>query len=334
MNSAAAAETSAADHAESVDVDLLMRLYREMCRGRALEARLQQLVNARVFRGFYHPGRGQEAVQAGACTAVRPDDYLFYAHRGITYLTAKGMDPTEILGDFRGLTSGSTRGLGAGIIHCIDPDHGILGQGGTLGSCFPLSAGAALAAVMRGEDKVALAFFGDGASARGTFLESAVTAVAWRLPVVWVCENNGWAVSAPLERVQGTSSVASRAEGCGMFTQTVDGQDVLAVYDVVSQAAEHARGGGGPAFVEAFTHRFDGHYTGDLQPYRDRDDVAATRQLDPVVAARARLESLGVHTDVLETVLSEVEAELDQADARAQAGSPPPPERVLEGLYA
>ena len=234
---------------------LLAGLHREMVRGRALEGRILQLVGDGTFRGIYHPGKGQEAVQVGACTLLRRSDYLLYAHRGITYLTAKGMDPVRILGDFRGRTSGSTGGLGAGTVHCVDPGNGIVGQGGTLGSCFPISAGLALAARLRGTDDIAMAFCGDGASARGTFLESGVTAVAWKLPLVWICENNGWAISAPIEEVQGIASVAPRAEGIGMYSQIVDGQDVQAVRVVVERAIEHARAGRGPAFVEAMTHR-------------------------------------------------------------------------------
>jgi pyruvate dehydrogenase E1 component alpha subunit len=313
---------------------VLLALHREMVRGRALEERILGLVDERVFRGLYHQGKGQEGVQAGACTLLRRSDYLLYAHRGITYLTAKGMDPVKILGDFRGLMSGSTRGLGAGTVHCVDPENGIVGQGGTLGSCFPISAGLALAARLRGTDDIAMAFCGDGASARGTFLESGVTAVAWKLPLVWVCENNGWAISAPIEAVQGTSSVASRADGIGMYTQVVDGQDVLAVRTVVARAIDHARAGHGPAFIEAMTSRIFGHYTGDVQKYRQASDIAAARERDPIVLAEARLRDLGCDDAELARVRAEVEDEMRSADERAAQGERPLPARVLEGLYA
>jgi TPP-dependent pyruvate/acetoin dehydrogenase alpha subunit len=313
---------------------VLLALHREMVRGRALEERILGLVDERVFRGLYHQGKGQEGVQAGACTLLRRSDYLLYAHRGITYLTAKGMDPVKILGDFRGLMSGSTRGLGAGTVHCVDPENGIVGQGGTLGSCFPISAGLALAARLRGTDDIAMAFCGDGASARGTFLESGVTAVAWKLPLVWVCENNGWAISAPIEEVQGTASVASRADGIGMYTQVVDGQDVLAVRTVVARAIDHARAGHGPAFIEAMTNRIFGHYTGDVQKYRQASDIAAARERDPIVLAEARLRDLGCADTELARVRAEVEDEMRSADERAAQGERPLPARVLEGLYA
>jgi pyruvate dehydrogenase E1 component alpha subunit len=311
----------------------LLRLYREIARGRALEDVVHQLVQERSFRGFFHPGRGQEGVQAGVCAALEPDDYLLYAHRGLTYLTAKGMDPVEILGDFHGRVVGSTRGLGAGTVHCVDPDLGILGQGGTLGSCFTLSAGLAMASKSLGQTKVACAFFGDGASARGTLLEAGVTAKAWGLPVVWVCENNGWAVSVRVQDVQGTSDIAPRAEALGFHTQVVDGQDALAVYEAAREAVAQARNGV-PAFIEAKTQRIDGHYTGDMQPYRDRDEVAAAKTRDPLDLAGARLTELGEDPAVLAQIREEARAEMTAADVAARQSPFPDGSRIHEGLWA
>lgn len=313
--------------------ETLLRLYREIARGRALEGVVHGLVQERAFRGFFHPGRGQEAVQAAVCGALRKDDYLLYAHRGLTYLTAKGMDPVSILGDFHGRLCGSTRGLGAGTVHCVDPEHSIMGQGGTLGSSFALSTGLALASKLRNEDRVAVAFFGDGASARGTFLEAGVTAKAWDLPVVWVCENNGWAVSARLEDVQGTTEIAPRAEALGFYTQVVDGQDALAVHVAATKAVEAARSGR-PSFIEAKTERIDGHYTGDMQPYRARDEVAAAKTRDPLVLAEARLVEMGESPDRLAVVRQEAEAEMAAADSEARQSPFPEGARIHEGLWA
>ena len=318
------------------DVDLrqtLLVLYREVARGRALEDVVNRLSQDRTFRGFFHPGRGQEGLQAAVCSVLRKDDYLLYAHRGLTYLTAKGMDPVKILGDFHGRVSGSTRGLGAGTVHCVDPEHGIMGQGGTLGSSFPLSAGLALASKIKGDGRVAVAFFGEGASARGTFLESGVTAKAWGLPVVWVCENNGWAVSARVEDVQGTSEIAPRAAALGFHTQVVDGQDVLAVREAALEAVAQARAGV-PAFIEAKTIRIEGHYTGDMQPYRDREEVMAARGRDPLVLAEQRLLELGVESVELEGIRSEAAAEMAAADAEAARAPLPDAGRIHEGLWA
>jgi TPP-dependent pyruvate/acetoin dehydrogenase alpha subunit len=314
------------------DRELLLRLYRETARGRALEDVVNKLAQERLFRGFFHPGRGQEGLQAAVCSALNADDYLLYAHRGLTYLTAKGMDPVSILGDFHGRVGGSTRGLGAGTVHCVDPAHGIMGQGGTLGSCFPLSAGLALASKTKGDGKVTAAFFGDGASARGTFLESGVTAKAWGLPVVWICENNGWAVSARTQDVQGTADIAPRAAALGFHTQVVDGQDVLAVHAAAVEAIAQARNGV-PAFIEAKTERIEGHYTGDMQPYRSRDEVAAAKTRDPLVLAEQALLDLGEDVGVLNDIREEARAEMAAADATARQSPFPDGSRIHEGIW-
>ena len=325
--------TSSPETGETNQRETLLRLYRETARGRALEDVVNRLAQERSFRGFFHPGRGQEGLQAAVCTALNTDDYLLYAHRGLTYLTAKGMDPVSILGDFHGRLVGSTRGLGAGTVHCVDPAHGIMGQGGTLGSCFPLSAGLALASKTRKDGKVAAAFFGDGASARGTFLESGVTAKAWGLPVVWICENNGWAVSARVQDVQGTSDIAPRAAAMGFHIQVVDGQDILAVHEAAIEAIAQARNGV-PAFIEAKTERIEGHYTGDMQPYRDRDEVAAAKTRDPLVLAARRLLEMGVDDGVLDTIQEEARAEMATADDEARQSPFPDGRRIHEGIWA
>jgi pyruvate dehydrogenase E1 component alpha subunit len=311
----------------------MLDIYREMVRGYAIERCVLELVQSREFRGFYHPGHGQEGVQAAACRALRSDDWITYAHRGLTYLTAKGMDPAQILGDFLGRTSGSTRGLGAGTVHCVDPFHGIIGQGGTLGSGFPIAAGLALANQMLGNGRVAVAFFGDGASSRGTFHESAISAAAWNLPVVWLCENNGWAVSAALEEVQGVRSVALRAEGWGIPGIVVDGQDALAVHSVVSEAVERARRGDGPTLIEAMTVRFDGHYTGDMQPYRDKEELNTARGRDPFELLEAKLRQAGVTEQQLEDIHGAADEEMADALAMARQAPKPGPERISQGIW-
>lgn len=315
-------------------IGLLRRLHREVARGRAIEEQVVQLVNDRTFRGFYHPGLGQEGAQAGACCALRDDDQITYAHRGLTYLTAKGMDPVAILGDFHGRVSGSTRGLGAGIVHCVDPERGVIGQGGTLGSGFPIAAGLGLASQLQHRDSVAVAFFGDGASARGTFHESAISAAAWKLPVVWFCENNGWAVSTPIEEVQGVTSIAPRAEGWATPAEVVDGQDAVAVYDAVSRAVRRARAGEGPTLIEAMVSRFEGHYSGDMQPYRPRDEVEHVRTRDPLALLGERLRAVGVDQHELDETVAAAKEEMAEASRTAAAAPKPGPERVTEGVWA
>jgi TPP-dependent pyruvate/acetoin dehydrogenase alpha subunit len=310
----------------------LLTLYREMVRARTIEEVVLRLCDDRSFQGFYHPGRGQEATPIAICAQLRPGDSMFYAHRGLGYLTAKGMDPVEILGDFAGTVAGSTRGLGAGTVHCVAPDLGIFGQGGTLGSAFPLATGTALAFRARGEDSVAVAFFGDGAAARGTFLESAVVAVARRLPVIYVCENNGFAVSVtPLES-QGTEQIAERARGFGMPAHVVDGTDVGKIHDLAADCIERARAGEGPSFIETLTTRNLGHFAGDLQPYRPRGDGPS--HIDPIEAARSSLLGHGATAEELDEIDAAARREMDTALERALAAPKPGRERLFEGVWA
>jgi acetoin:2,6-dichlorophenolindophenol oxidoreductase subunit alpha len=262
------------------------KLYAMVTLIRAAELRIQEHVITHGFDGFWHPGIGQEGLQAGAVMALRPDDYLFYAHRGLGYALAKGMPLKSLLGDLLGRTTGSTGGKGGGTVHFAAPELGVLGQGGTLGSNFVLGAGAALSAQMSGTDRVCTIFFGDGAAARGTWHEAAIQASVWKLPIVWVCENNGWALSAPFSAQSPTPNVADRASAYGVPGVIVDGQDALAVHEAVSEAVARARAGGGPSLIEAKTLRIRGHYEGDAQPYRDDLPADSSIPRDPLLQLR------------------------------------------------
>ena len=244
-------------------------LYREVARIRALELLLNRQINEHGFGGFWHPGLGQEGIQAGAVAALREDDYLFYAHRGLGYALAKGMSPVTLLADLFGKKGGSVGGKGGGTVHFVDPGRGVLGQGGTVGSSFVLGAGAGISAQMLGTDKVVAIFFGDGSSARGTWHEAALTASVWKLPLVWVCENNGWAISVPIGEQSPTDNIADRAAAYGVPGVIVDGQDTLAVKAAMEEAVARARAGEGPTLIEAKTDRIRGHFEGDKQAYRE-----------------------------------------------------------------
>lgn len=247
----------------------LVEIYRKVVTIRFAELRIRDHVETEGFGGFWHPGIGQEGLQVGAIEAMRPTDYLYYAHRGLGYAYAKGMDLTALFGDLLGRAIGSTGGKGGGTVHFASTEHGVLGQGGTLGSGFVLGAGTALASQLLDDGRVTVVFFGDGAAARGTWHEAAIQASVWKLPVVWVCENNGWALSARFEDQSPTPNVADRAPAYGMPGVIVDGQDALAVMDATAVAIERARNGAGPTLIEAKTLRIRGHYEGDRQPYRE-----------------------------------------------------------------
>jgi pyruvate dehydrogenase E1 component alpha subunit len=305
-----------------------LELYRQVARIRALELLLNRHIEEHGFGGFWHPGLGQEAVQAGAVAALREDDYLFYAHRGLGYALAKGMSPVTLLADLFGRTGGSVGGKGGGTVHFVDPDIGVLGQGGTVGSNFVLGAGAGISAQMLGTDRVVAIFFGDGAAARGTFHEAALTAAVWKLPLVWVCENNGWAISVPIAEQSPTENIADRAAAYGVPGVIVDGQDAIAMQEATAEAVARARAGEGPTLIEAKTLRIRGHYEGDTQAYREDlvDGLEVPR--DPLKILREHVPA--EHADRLD---EDARAEADAALEEVLAMPEPEPDVVTEGVW-
>jgi TPP-dependent pyruvate/acetoin dehydrogenase alpha subunit len=305
-----------------------LELYRQVARIRALELLLNRYIEEHGFGGFWHPGLGQEAVQAGAVAPLRQDDYLFYAHRGLGYALAKGMSPVTLLADLFGRTGGSVGGKGGGTVHFVDPDLGVLGQGGTVGSNFVLGAGAGISAQMLGTDRVVAIFFGDGAAARGTFHEAALTASVWKLPLVWVCENNGWAISVPIAEQSPTDNIADRAAAYGVPGVIVDGQDAIAVRDATAEAVARARAGEGPTLIEAKTLRIRGHYEGDKQAYREDlvDGLEIPR--DPLKILREHIPA-----EQADRLDEEAKAEADAALEEVLAMSEPDPDVITKGVW-
>lgn len=310
-------------------------LFERMVLAATWEQRLLRFIEEGLTSGFYHAGRGQEAVAVGACAALRPDDYLLYDHRGMAHTIAKGLPLDRLFGDFLGREIGTTGGLGAGIVHIAWPEVGILGQSGTLGGGFPLAAGAGLSAQLRGTDQVVLCFFGEGASNRGTFQESANAASLWKLPVVWLCENNWWSVSVPFDAASAVPNVADRAPAYAMPGVVVDGMDVVAVHAAVVEAVARARAGGGPTLIEAKTSRFRGHYEGDPETYRDPEEVERWKQRDPIVLHERRLIDSGTATrEDLDALRARVTDRVEEAAQAALASPTPPTSRIFEGVLA
>jgi TPP-dependent pyruvate/acetoin dehydrogenase alpha subunit len=320
---------AASELPEGLDSERLAALYETIASIRAAELRLRRHIDEVGFGGFWHPGIGQEGLQAAAVAALAPEDYLFYAHRGLGYPYAKGMKLEEIFGDLLGRATGSTGGKGGGTAHFADPSVGVMGQGGTLGSNFVLGAGTALSSQLLGDGRVTAIFFGDGASSRGTWHEAALQAATWKLPVVWICENNGWAISAPFSEQSPTPNVADRGSAYGVPATIVDGQDPLAVFAAVQVAVDRARAGEGPSLIEAKTLRIRGHYEGDRQPYRD--DLTDPDEIpdDPIVQLRAVLGE-DVTRPLDEAARATVEAAFDHALA-----APRPADAVIfEDVWA
>lgn len=301
---------------------------------RAFEERVDRLfVEARIH-GTTHLCIGQEAVPVGACAAVRPTDLASGSHRGHGLALAKGLDVKRLMAELLGRRDGYCQGKG-GTQHVASLEHGFLGTNGITGGGIPVATGAALAARLRRTGQVVLSFFGDGASNQGTFHESLNMAAVWRLPIVYVCENNLYAMSTPLHEATAVERIAARAAAYGMPGETVDGNDVLEVREAVRRAAERARSGGGPTLLECTTYRHLGHSKSDEREYRTREEEQCWLALDPILRSERRLEGQGeLSPEALVALEEQVAAEIDAAVAFAEASPPLDPSLAAEGVYA
>src|SRR5262249_36599364 len=285
---------------------LALDIYRKMILSRRLEERIAELIKSGQAGGFMHPGVGQEALQVAAIAALRPDDYIMYAHRGVAYWVARDIPLDRILCDLAGKEGGSNKGRG-GVMHVVDSARGVLGESGTLGGCFPIATGAGLSIKLKKQDKVVLCFFGDGTSNRGTFHESANLCAVRKLSVIFLCENNGWAVSVPTTTSTANPDIADRAQGYKMPGKTVDGNDVSQVYEAGAAAVASAHRGEGPSLIDAKTYRLWGHWIGDPDDYRSREEVEKEWRRDPLAAYERKL--------IEEKILDEGEVDKINADA-------------------
>jgi TPP-dependent pyruvate/acetoin dehydrogenase alpha subunit len=302
-------------------------LYRTMCRIRAFEERVGRRFRDGDVHGFVHVSIGQEAVAAGACGALAPGDWITTTHRGHGHCIAKGADPTGMFAELFGRADGLCHGKG-GSMHIADPRLGILGANGIVGAGIPLAVGAALTSHVRRDGAVAVAFFGDGAVHCGAFHEGVTLAVGLSLPVVFVCEDNGYAEFTASGRWGGPAP-AVRAEGYGVAAERIDGNDVLAVREAVARRVAEARDGKGPQFVEAHTARLRGHFEGDAETYRPEGQLLELQGRDPLRHAR------GVLADdaAADAIVDEAEAEMDAAVEAALRAPYPEPSAVLEDIY-
>jgi pyruvate dehydrogenase E1 component alpha subunit len=286
-----------------------------------------------LIPGFIHSCVGQEATAVGACLALEREDVITSTHRGHGHLIAKGGKPRYMMAELAARSQGYCRGRG-GSLHIADFELGILGANGIVAGGVPIAVGAALAFAMRGENRVALSFFGDGAVNEGAFHEAANLAGLWRLPVIFFCENNLYGEGTPQSRQAPIPDLADRAEAYDFPGVIVDGQDVLAVYEAVNEAAERARTGGGPSFIEGKTYRYRGHYEGDPQVYRAQEEIAAWQARDPISRFRQRLvDSELFKEEALSDIEERVAQALDEAVEFARAADKPLPQEALVGVY-
>lgn len=310
--------------------ELALNLYRTMRLIRAFEERCLEMSVANEILGGVHPYIGQEAVAAGVCSQLLPQDVITSTHRGHGHVLAKGASPARMLAELRGTTEGLNRGRG-GSMHAADVSLGVLGANGIVGAGAPIAVGAAWAGRRSGRDLVAVAFFGDGALSQGVVLEAFNLAALWSLPVLFVCENNRYATSLRIENALAGDPV-TRAAGFGLSASSVDGMDVEEVAARAGQAVAACRSGQGPVFLECRTYRFSGHHSFEVQMgmnYRDADEMGRWRDRDPLEIQRARVPRQAA--DEVDAAIAET---IEQAVAFAAAAPAPDPADALIHLYA
>jgi 2-oxoisovalerate dehydrogenase E1 component len=296
-------------------------MHRRMLLIRGFEQRVADLYRDGEVPGFVHLSIGQEATAVGACWPLGPRDVITSTHRGHGHCLAKGLDPLGMFAELMGKDRGTNRGRG-GSMHIADPKLGIFGANGIVAAGVPIAVGAAVAAQLRGDDSVAVSFFGDGAPAQGAFHEALNLAAVWQLPVIFFCENNGYAEFSPAS-TQHAASLERRAAGYGIPFVAVDGNDVAATAATMEEVVRAARAGGGPSVVEAATYRWHGHYEGDPQRYRTPEEVTAWEARDPLLVHQAHLGRAGVEDDDIKALERAVAQELDDAvESARQCDSP------------
>ncbi len=315
------------------DKELSLNFYKEMKRLRLFENKASELFTQALLAGNIHTYIGQEAVAVGACNAIRENDYIVSTHRGHGHCIAKGCKTDMMMAELFGKETGYCKGKG-GSMHIADLNLGILGANGIVGAGIAIGSGSALASKILNKDEVTLVFFGDGASNEGYFHESLNMASAWKLPVVYVCENNKYGVSVCIDRVCNVEDIAERAKGYGIPGVVVDGNDVYAVYEAVLEAAQYAREGNGPTIIEAKTYRYHGHYEGDPQVYKAKEEMDKWLKLDAIERMKDDILSYELATKAeLDAIDQEVYEEIEKAVEFAEESPYPDAAKVMDDVY-
>ena len=316
-----------------VDKDVLVEMYRTMCRIRRFEDRIFQYFRRGELPGTVHQYQGEEAVAAGVCANLNVDDYITSTHRPHGHAIAKGMSFGALIAELAGKRTGCCGGKG-GSMHIGDPAVGMIPAIAIVAGGVPIAAGLALGSDMSGSGRVAACFFGDGATNHGAFHEGVNLAAVWNLPVVFVCENNLYAASTPIRETTRVTDLAKRMCAYGIDAVEVDGNDVEAVWQGARDAVDRARWGQGPTFLECKTYRRCGHSRMDQNNYRCKDEEEIWFQKDPISICRKRLVERGWLTeDAEERILAEIDADFDSAFQAAERSPYPSPEEALAGMY-
>jgi TPP-dependent pyruvate/acetoin dehydrogenase alpha subunit len=318
-----------------MDRTTALGIYRVMRRIRRFEQRSTQLFGENKIWGTIHSYAGSEATAAAVCAHLRDEDWITSTHRGHGHCIAKGADVGRMFAELLGREDGYCRGRG-GSMHIADTAKGNLGANGIVGGGIPIATGAALTAKTLGSDRVAVSFFGDGAANQGSFHESLNLAAIWKLPAIYVCENNQYAESLPTKKAFAVEDITVRASSYGMPGVRVDGCDVRAVHDAAGAAVRRARAGEGPTLLVAETYRHEGHYYGDPRRYQSKEEIEGWRtRYDPLSDARAWIQGDGVATAAeLDAIDREVDAEIEKGVAFAEASPLASPLRMPDEIYA
>lgn len=320
----------------SVPPDVLLKMYEQMLVIRNFEEKAIELFEHNLIRGNIHPCIGQEAVSVGVCFALRKDDYMVNTHRGHGNCIAKGAELKRMMAELLGKSTGYCKGKG-GSMHIADFEGGNLGANGIVGAGLPIAVGAGISIQNRGTDQVVACFFGDGAVNQGTFHESLNMAAIWKLPVIFVCENNQYALSTPIREAISVPRISDRAYSYGIPGMTIDGNNVIEVYEHMRGAVERARGGKGPTLLDCVTYRFFGHFTGDPGrgiTYRSREEMEEWWGRCPIKRFREYLFHEKILTEETEKgILAKVKASIEEAVQFAMESPFPPPEEAIQDLF-
>ncbi len=312
----------------------LLEMYRQMLTIRSFEEKVFELYGQNLVPGTIHLYAGEEAVAVGVCANLRRDDYITSTHRGHGHCIAKGARLDKTMAEILGRKTGYCKGKG-GSMHIADFSIGMLGATAVVGAGIPIAAGAGLSIILRGTNQVVACFFGEGASNQGTFHEGINLAAVWGLPVVFVCENNLYAMGSRQSRVMAIENIADRAAGYGIPGVVVDGNDVLAVYEAAHVAVERARRGEGSTLIECKTYRQKGHSRFDPATYRPKEEVETWLKKDPIARFRTRLFETGVLTEAESNkMIQETKKAVDEATKFALESPFPEPEEALEDVYS
>jgi len=320
--------------ASAPDGKTLVAIYRKMTLIKTSDDRVIAAMKAGRMQMPYYSARGQECIPATVSALLTDEDYLVTIYRGVHDMLAKGLPPKLLWAELAGKVTGSCKGKG-GPMHLTYPSKGCMVTTGIVGASMPIACGLALAAQLRGEQRVAVANFGDGASNIGAFHESMNLASVWKLPVLFVCQNNRYAEHTTYAKATSAERIADRAIGYGMPGVRVDGNDPIALYQVASQAIERARAGEGPTLIEAMTFRFNGHLIGDTGDYIPKDEYAEAQKNDPYPRFRSLLvERRHATLDELDAIDAEIAEQIAAAEAFAMSSPPPETAEVKRDVYA